>query len=376
MRLPEMTGQPRKVGHKTLVIHIGDHKTGSTSIQLAFAQGHVKLAGRSVFYPTRLSHNMLKGQCQAYWTPDKPVARKRAITVFQKLANRIQASEADFCLLSAEELEEVDPNRFPEIVARYFANAVDEIRVVAYVRPHAARLLSSFAELTKIGAVRSGLEPYLQHALDKRRFHYQPRFAAWQAAFGEAFMLRPMIRDQLFGNSVVHDFIHHGFGESGFQVEDTAIANESLCLEDLMRLKVLQSRCMGYEQKLRHALGWEFTRVIGTLPPSGTRTRLTLHKALARDIYAAYLEDARSFDQQFMGGVPLLETELERAVDAAPQAAQSVEPEDHLSPSEIRSLHLLSDIIAGMLGKKGNGRWAKFLSAKWLPPGSESTGAN
>mgnify|MGYP000498255412 CR=1 FL=1 len=49
------TGRP-----KTLVFHIGDHKTGSTSIQYAFAADRVALENRSVLYPARINSNRLR----------------------------------------------------------------------------------------------------------------------------------------------------------------------------------------------------------------------------------------------------------------------------------------------------------------------------
>ncbi len=349
--------------HKTLVFHIGDRKTGSTSIQMAFAQNRIELKGSAVFYPTQLSHNWLKSHCQAYGAANRPVMRKQAIAIFEKLAKRIRKSDADFCLISAESLEAVDPHVFHDIVTTYFATAADDIRVVAYVRPHAARLLSNFAEQTKIGSFRAGLEPYFRHVLSKERLHYQQRFAAWRAVFGTQFTLRPMIRSQLVNGSVVDDFVEHAFGQSEFRVSGGAATNESLCLEDLMRLKVLQSRCARTPQKLRHALGWEFSRLVAALPPCQTRTRLQLHKALAGDIHAAYLKDARAIDQQFFDGAPLLETELDTALETAPETAQSVAPGDHFSAAEIRSLHLLSDIIAGML-ENGGEKWLASLKSR------------
>ena len=40
---------PEQTRIRRLVVHIGDHKTGSTSIQYAFANGRVALDGRRLF---------------------------------------------------------------------------------------------------------------------------------------------------------------------------------------------------------------------------------------------------------------------------------------------------------------------------------------
>lgn len=355
--------------HKTLVIHIGDHKTGSTSIQMAFAQRQVVLENQTVTYPARIAHNGLKPHFNAYMATGRPKARRKAIAAFEALASSIRDADTDFCLISAEAFETVPPPVLHDIVSRFFAPAADEVRVVAYVRPHAARLLSSFAERTKIGLrdVMSGtLESFHASMLDAGRLTYHPRFAALHRLFGDAFLLRPMIRGQLYRDSVVDDFVRHAFGTDAFRVEGQGQANESLALEDLMRLKVLQSHLEGRQpHRPRHALGWEFARVVEGLPPLETRTRLRLHRSLARALHAAYLDDARAMDREFFAGQPLLEAELDAVRETAADLAQSIDPADYLSASDMRSLSILSEIIAGMLENDGQ-KWPVFLHGKRL----------
>lgn len=354
--------------HKTLVFHIGDHKAGSTAIQSAFAQRQVSLDGATVFYPAKLAHNFLRQHCNAYAAANDAKARQEAISVFEVLARKIRNSDADFCLVSAEELEGLDPRVFQDIVTTYFGDTADEIRIIAYVRPHGARLLSSFVERTKLGLpnILSGtLDTFFESAQKKNSFRYQERFGAWRDLFGRQFTLRPMILNQLYQGSVVDDFTHHAFATTRFQIKDRAPANESLALEDLMRLKVLQFCLANHPHNLRyrHVVGWEFSRILDTLPPPETRTRLRLHKALAIKVQDAYLEDARALDRSFFDGAPLMETELMGLTDGAPQTPQSVDPTDHLSESDLRSLTLLSEIIAGMLDNNGQD-WPKFLHGK------------
>jgi hypothetical protein len=354
--------------HKTLVFHIGDHKTGSTAIQSAFAQRRVSLEGRKVLYPTQLSHNPLRQHCDAYAATNAPKAREKAISVFENLATKIRTSDADFCLISAEELEGVAPAVFHEIVTTYFANAADEIRVIAYVRPHAGRLVSTFAERTKRGVpqvINGNLDTFFETMIKSGSFSYEPRFSAWRDLFGSQFALRPMIRSQLYQGSVVDDFIHHAFGGTPFQIKGAGEANESLALEDLMRLKALQF-CLekhGYKLRHRHALGWEFSRVLNSLPPLESRTKLRIHKALAVKLQDAYLKDARAVDQNFFDGAPLMEAELVAIKDNALDTPQSVDPADYLSATDLRSVAILSEIIAGMLVNKGED-WPKFLKNK------------
>lgn len=354
---------------KTLVFHIGDHKTGSTSIQTAFAQGRVTLEGRSVFYSARVSHNSLKQHCKAYARPKPSPARNRAINKFRQLASRIRQADTDFCLISAEAFETIPPAVFHDIVTSYFSDAADRIHVVAYVRPHAARLLSSFSERIKIGVptVLSGsLESFHQKMHGTRRLHYHDRFHALRTLFGDQFTLRPMIRSQLHGGSVVDDFVHYGFDQTPFRIAGASAANETLDLQDLMRLKVLQSRLADCQSpRLRHALGWEFRRVLSTLAPPKHRTRLRLHKTLAQTVHDTYLADAKAMDAEFFDRQPLLENELNTTLQEAVETPQSTNPADYLSDADMRSLNILSEVMAGMFEHE-NGEWPAFLRDKYM----------
>jgi len=338
--------------HKTLIFHIGDHKTGSTSIQHAFARKGVILEGRTILYPGSIAHNWLKRPLKAYSRGKKKApAYNAAIKKFKNLAENIRASKADFCLISAEGIQDIKPAVFHEVVTKYFADAADEIRVIAYVRPHGPRVMSSFAERLKIGALSvmdTGPEQILELFAEKRIFPYHARFGAWRAEFGDNFLLRPMIRSQLYNGSVVEDFVHHAFSTTDFQLVNIDSANESLDLVDLMRLKHLQSQCRERSGDLRHALGWEFGRVVAAMPSPEVRTKLLLHKGLARKIHTAWLEDARAVDQAFFGGAPLLEDELDAALEGAVETKQSFQPEDWLGADELRGLTVLSHIISDM----------------------------
>ena len=352
-------------GKKVLIFHIGDHKTGSTAIQLALAQNRITLQGKSLFYPAQIANNIIANHCIAYAEGDKLGQRQKAARSLRQLANQVRQSDADFIVISAEELEGVPPKIFAEVVEVFFADTADEIRIIGYVRPHAPRIISSYAERTKIGATRvleSSLDEFSRDAKKRGEFIYLPRFLAWRELFGQNFLLRPMIPSLLFNKSIVEDFVDYAFGGLKFAVDGGAAANESFCLEDLMRLKVLQQN-LNVPRVLRLRLGWEIARLIGHMPPPVTQTKLQLHKSLAKEIFKTYLQDAKAMDQAFFGGKPLLENELNNAVEKAIDAPQPTEPKDVLSESELRSLTLMSGMIGGLLDAP-EVNWPSFLHSK------------
>ena len=339
---------PAASAPRRLIFHIGDHKTGSTAIQYAFARGTVRLNSGGPFYPGQLAHNYLRTHMKmlAKGSADK---QQDAGEALHKLARKIRKAGAGCSLISAEALETVEPQSLRQAVDRFFTRSADEIRVTAYVRPHLSRLLSSYTEQTKIGLTSESLADYANRMLDTGKFRYHPRFCAWRSAFGEAFILRPFVKAELHRGDVVADLLRYGFGEKGFEITGPAPANESLCLQDLMRLKLLQSHMQQLPQALRHALGWEFARLIGTLPPPAAPVKLQLHRKLAQRLHDAYLEDARAMDHDFFGGDPLLETELDQALKVAVESPQKLDPAAHLEAEEIRLLTLMAQMVSGML---------------------------
>ncbi len=339
--------------HKTLIFHIGDHKTGSTSIQLAFAKQLVTLPGKTVMYPAKLAMNAWGPHCLDYVQAAEPERRAAAKAKLDNLAARIAREDVDFVLISAEFFERVPAQILRQVVDEIFAPVVDEVRIIAYVRPHAARLTSSYAERIKVGtrdAVTLGLQDFVARRKETGEFQYLSRFTAWAEQFPDTFTLRPMVKDRLHNASVVEDFLHHAFGGLPYELEPDTEANESLCLEDLMRLKLVQGHMLTQlKPPLRLKLGWEIARIISHLPAPAKRSKLQLHRALAKEIQATYQADARALDQQFFAGQPIMEQELNNAVRTASRRAQSTSPADHLSADEIRTLTIQADLVATLL---------------------------
>lgn len=142
-------------------IHIGMHKTGSTTIQrnLSLIQGHgswkyltlIKGNGNlneamfAMFATNPTRYHTFRNQKTS---PEK-IARM-GVKLREKLEKRIRASTAETIILSAESLDQMDIQgvvRLEEFLRPMF----DEIRVIGYVRPPAGLVSSSFQEKVKHG---------------------------------------------------------------------------------------------------------------------------------------------------------------------------------------------------------------------------------
>lgn len=341
---------------KTLVIHIGGHKTGSTAIQEAFAAGQVQLAGVSIQYPARLDHNYLRADINSHVKGTPLPARGPRLLNFAQLARGIQNTKAKYTLLSAEYFETVEADVFKDIVDLHFAPVVDEIKVVAYVRPHAPRLLSGYSEALKIGWFQGNLEAFFKKNVADETLHYTPRFAKWRAAFGDAFILRPMIAEEIVGGSVLEDFMATAFsGEKVARLPQGA-RNPSLDLKDQAFVQLMQEPFLGRKSWFKHTFGWELARQLQSVDrdPDAAIFANNLHQDLAVDLIDAYAEDAAAMDEMFFEGASLFRNSLSAALAAAATTSPVTMIEDVFDPSMLRNVQALRAVLGDVLGARYN----------------------
>ncbi|TDL81571.1 hypothetical protein E2L08_05485 [Palleronia sediminis] len=340
---------PASDAARRLIFHVGDNKTGSTSIQNALAMGRVTTPGTTLIYPIRddqLNHNHLRPQVEKGGAQDR----------LEWVRSQMDAHDAGLCILSGEVFEATPPRQLRAAIDTHLAGWADEIRIIAYVRPHAARLLSSYAEQIKIGWYRKGLDEFIARALDNPRFHYADRFGKWRRVFGDAFELRPMIRERLRNGSVIDDFLGAALGDAPFEIGPGAADNESLTLHELMVMRVVQDKLAHMAKGQRHAVGWELARLLGKARPAGRQDKLRLPRDLAERIAARFADDAAAVDAAFFGGEDVLRAELARAVRDAPAERQSVEPGDHLAPGERAAVEALAELASELMSDGGDWR--------------------
>lgn len=341
---------------KTLVIHIGGHKTGSTTIQEAFAAGQVQLAGVSIQYPARLDHNYLRTDIISHVKGTPLPVRGPRLLSFAQLARRIQDTKTKYTLISAEYFETVDVDVLKEIVEQHFAPLVDEIKVVAYVRPHAQRLLSGYSEALKIGWFQGDLETFFQKNVVDETLHYAPRFAKWREAFGDAFILRPMIAEEMVGGSVLEDFLATAFPGEKVTHLPQSVRNQSLDLKDQAFVQFMQEQFHTRKSWFKHTFGWELARQLQAVDrdPDAAVVANPLHQDLAVDLVATYAEDAAAMDGMFFEGAPLFRDALSAAQASAPAVSVVMQVEDVFDTNMLRNVKALRAVLGDVLDARYN----------------------
>lgn len=347
---------------RELVFHIGDHKTGSTSIQQALVQGAVRCDHTSIAYPvgkTRLNH---KVAADSLFRKDMAKRKRRAFKTLQK---RMAAAEADIGIVSAESFETVKPVALQKAIANFLPEHAETARVIAYVRPHAERILSSYTQVLKLGNFTGTLEEFARHSERVGRYVYTPRFEGWRDTFGDRFELRPMIRDRLYQGDVVKDFLSYVLRSEDFTLAEVVGANESLSINDVVMLRAFHRMPKTGQRKVdvRGKAGWHFARVLADLPNANT-TRLGLHKSLMDEIEAAYRADAEALDAAFFDGTPMADA-LDRAHAKALPQAQGLELGDHFDPEAARMIRIWAALVDDLLARQPQD-WRGYFRKMWL----------
>lgn len=217
---------------KSCWIHIGMHKTGTTSVQLNLAEekdntdwqyltlGDRRNMGAALYAmfasePHRYHWFQKRGD-----TPEQvALARDSLRSQFSKL---LSESNAKNSILSGESLTLIDEAGIEEL--RSFLNPFfDRILVIGYVRPPIGFKISFFQQRLKHSNCKLDFSDF--------QLQYRRRFDKFDRTFGrEQVLLKKFDPQNLYNQCIVADF-RHQIGMSLPATTDIKRVNESLCHE-------------------------------------------------------------------------------------------------------------------------------------------------
>lgn len=344
-----------------LVIHVGDCKTGTTSIQTVLADNLVESEARLI-YPARFNHIPFEKRLQS---DVKGATYKDAIA----LSKSFRKAKGGIGVISAETFEFIEPQKLADLFDGPFKPWRNHVRVIGYIRPHAERFLSTFAERSKKGGFGGKMDVLAKRIERDRLLHYTPRVKKWKAVFGDRYTVRPFVRDQLLNQNVVNDLIDFILRGAVFRFTGETDQNESLSLEDLVLMRYTQRLLKEQGANLDEAdkaLGWNFSPILASLPAQKS-TKLRLHESLAAKFQDTYAEDASALDALAFVGTPMTDR-LKKASEGALKEPQSLSPKDHLSPEVMRLAKAYAQLLGRVMNANpGHFRWATRPEAYRMP---------
>lgn len=337
---------------KSLLLHVGDPKTGTSSIQKVLFERRWTCASKVLDYPEVVSSMALANALRHDAGPEE------AEELFPPYAFWLEHSKSDVAVISAEQFSSVDPRKVDETFRKYFPDLAPSMRVVAYARPHAGRFLSAYAQRVKTGHMTQSLDRFFSEMAQSRILLMHQRFSRWRAVFGDRFILRPMVREELMDGDAVADFINVALEGAPFEVVGSTQANISLPIEALAGLRLVQAVLRRAEVRggTVHAVGDRLSTLV-TGRPGLKGTKVGLNAQLAERLQDAMAADARAMDESFFGK-PIMVQALAAAGKGASEKAASIEMTDHFRPRPIVKLKRAARELAEEL-KANKGLWVR-----------------
>lgn len=191
-----------------LVLHIGTHKTGTSSIQGSLGASYEGLLARAVLYPQtgRLRRRPQHANLAREVVGDD--AFDPALGDTEALVEEVAATDPRAVILSSEAFTRHPLRREPaewalELCERLGASRV---HVIAYVRPQWDYLESSYSYRVRRGFEGADFAAYVEGRLNDPQLDYRTRFRTWDEAFGERLSVRAYGAAALAGRDIVDDF--------------------------------------------------------------------------------------------------------------------------------------------------------------------------
>ena len=165
---------------KKLILHIGLHKTGTTSIQHGLFTNRKLLAEHGVLYPTTGLHP--HGQHNLTWEIKQDDRFNAKLGTWQDFYQEAQAFAGNMILISCEDYCTMNPEQQARVPL--FLKDFD-VTVVVYLRNQTSLLPSTYAQLAKSGRQVGDFATWLkQKSLNVPRYHYDQLIASWEQIFG------------------------------------------------------------------------------------------------------------------------------------------------------------------------------------------------
>lgn len=352
-----MNSEPA-LAQSRLVIHVGDHKAGSTSLQRTLRTEAWSGGTQPLIYVGPHSH-AIAGKLTGDDVPASSLA-----AVERELSEALAGLDGRVGVVSSELFERVEPAVLASVLDRAAPSLAATTEVVTYVRPHIDRLVSTWAERVKIGRYRGTLQRFAEMSVRRELFLFAPRFDAWRAVFGDRFTVRPLVSGHLYQSCVVRDFLRLVFRSEDFLVSGDTRANESLSLEDLVAMRefhrVFAADRSGEPVRGQQAIARHIASMLAQKPVSGATTP-RVDRVTAQRLVHHYRADAEAVDARFFDG-PLLTSALDAAPDKAVDEAQSVRIADHLSSETVRMVRVWARTARSMTGMRGD--WNRLLTGQ------------
>ena|GEM_PF-2241863 len=269
-----------------LILHIGQQKTGSTSLQRFLFDNRTQLLQHKILYPRSLGTEHYK---QHLIFKHRNNLLDNELNLYKKLKEEIIASKAETVIISDENLFFGRSTKKEEIVT-FLKSLFDEIEVLVYLRRQDLHAPSHYQQAQLSQVIRT-FDEWIEHAIASGYYDYYNVLEDWRKHLSKSeFIIKPL------GNSVKkdvrYDILHTlGLDYQLFELKKSQQLNESV---DWNMIPIL--RCFNLlikekeDERLRLQINQIKTHFIKYAISISENDKLSLNKSQYEKI-TSYYED-------------------------------------------------------------------------------------
>lgn len=280
---------------RTIVVHAGRHKTGTSAIQHFLFANRDALASAGYYYP---KSGFIRSEPAHHGVALALIPRKRAFSpeaghkILRNFSREISASEGTV-IVSSEQFQNVAPHRLARLLPNW------NVRAVIYLRDHLHYLVSSYQQLVHARTVSLSIDDYRERSF---RVVYADMLDHWADSFG-AENLTVCIYDKasIRNGNVVEDFIWRLTGReaSSFGIINERDINPSLG-EPLLEFKRRINAHLTDEREQQRALYGSLSRLAAR--DAAWREKPVLTAEFVEKVKNTAAPDTQRLVQHYLGG--------------------------------------------------------------------------
>jgi hypothetical protein len=291
---------------RSLFVHIGSHKAGSTALQDSLLANRGSDAGfRYLHHPRLRTHSVLAAMYKPFETldhtirlqmPDPEVVALVRRNFWQRIPEHFP--DADNAVLSSEYLSAIDTDAVRRFRDDVEAMGYGRFRIVLYVREAVSRFTSGIQQAVKFRNDVPRMDPRILY------FNFREQIETWESVFPGEVEVRAFERGQLTGGCVVADAYSRISEFFGMKADPAKVvdSNRSMSTETLFCLYNLYrhldtARFSERQVRIQNRL----YKQIETLVQNSVSapSRITLCPAVARMVYERHRADYDWLSQHY-----------------------------------------------------------------------------
>jgi hypothetical protein len=193
---------------RNIILHIGRHKTGTSSLQRTFFKNWQVLRDNNIYYPQTgikgYGHHKIAVELSRKNTRN-PFFSLRRLEILDRLKNEINASGSSTILISSE--------AFQNCAAKTVRQAFDNynVEVVCYIRNKVDYFVSAYAQKIHATNYAGSIEDFEKNHF---KLNYITFISEWESFFPGHFNIHIYDRSRLEQGNIVADFLRRYIPEN------------------------------------------------------------------------------------------------------------------------------------------------------------------